>query len=176
MTPTTEPAESLDELRAQLRGARIRVDWLEATIEQAERDERVDMAENPIDTIENLRRRVERIERAIPPHDLAQASQDPTDSPTWCEMCNEDHGEELDADEPAVERDEADIAELRDMLGSFAAVLRIRNELDEQHRAAKSQWYALQHGKRGERYAAARERMATWATAIRMVDAIIGES
>src|SRR3954463_15150285 len=130
-TPTTDPAESLDDLRAQLTFARDLVDALETTIAAAETDE---LFAEPVtspsdrDLIDALSVRVDALEQAQQP---AQPQPTPFD-------------------ERALDETDA----ILDMTGmavtSTAAVLAIRARIAYRAEQAQAHWKAVQHGKRGE--------------------------
>lgn len=149
---TTAPAASLDDLRAQR-------DELDAVIAQAEADE-------------------------LPA--------------SWCEVCNMDHGDEPhfiwqapNAPRASDERDAQDdevlaLDAMIDALGE--ATQRALGELAERQTAklieardvllvratsARIAWEAVQHGKRGERWAAAQARAIEARLAFQTLDALI---
>jgi hypothetical protein len=155
-TPTTEPAESLDDLRAQLTFARDLVDALETTIAAAETDE---LFAEPVtspsdrDLIDALSVRVDALEQAQQP---AQPQPTPFD-------------------ERALDETDA----MLDMTGAFvqstAVVLAIREAVRLRVEKSTRSWEALQHGTRGERYAAARERVTVLSAVLAEIDTVIAE-
>jgi hypothetical protein len=80
---------------------------------------------------------------------------------------------------PFDERALAETDAILDMTGmavtSTAAVLAIRALMDGKRELAVNAWAAVQHGKRGERWAAARERAAVLAEVVQQIDTVIAE-
>jgi hypothetical protein len=80
---------------------------------------------------------------------------------------------------PFDERALADTDAIIDMTGmavtSTAAILAIRALMDGKRELAVNAWAAVQHGKRGERWAAARERAAVLAEVVAQIDTVIAE-
>lgn len=171
-TPTTEPADSLDDLRAQLTFARDLVDALETTIASAEADEQdcnhddgfsssaPDASQVPHD--------------GMPAYDPAPARSlrgpdfTPPEAPLTIDVTTPFNERALDASDAII-----------DMTGmavtSTAAVLAIRAAVQYRADQAQARYLAVQHGSYIAGVLRAMVARDTWREALALVDTVIAE-
>lgn len=182
-TPTTEPAESLDDLRSNLVAMRRmharmsdRINALESTIASAEADERpAEPVASPSDRdlIDALTVRVDAIERANDFTPAPDASQVPDEGEAWVQ----DRASQVPHtfDERALDETDA----MLDMTGAFvtstATVLRIRAEIAMKHEQYVARFVAVQHRHRHVEAVRILAKRETWRQALELVDRVIAE-